>query len=72
MCYNSSYEEGVRAECADPAEIHLTGGTMMKKVFALLLVLSMVFALCACGKDTAPETTAAAPKTEQAGRLFSP
>ena len=37
---------------------------MMKKVFALLLVLSMVFALCACGKDTAPETTAAAPKTE--------
>ena len=32
----------------------------MKKVFALLLVLSMVFALCACGKDTAPETTAAA------------
>ena len=56
MCYNSSYEEGVRAERADPAEIHLTGGTMMKKVFALLLVLSMVFALCACGKDTAPET----------------
>ena len=54
---------------------------MMKKVFALLLVLSMVFALCACGKDTAPETTAAAPKTEteaarglhrQAGRLLSP
>ena len=35
---------------------------MMKKIFALLLVLSMVFALCACGKDTAPETTAAAPK----------
>lgn len=54
MCYNSSCEEGVRAERADPAEIHLTGGTMMKKVFALLLVLSMVFALCACGTSTTP------------------
>ena len=37
----------------------------MKKVFALLLVLSMVFALCACGTSTTPAvTTAAAPKTE--------
>lgn len=65
MCYNSSYEEGVRAERADPAEIHLTGGTMMKKVFALLLVLSMVFALCACGTSTTPAvTTADVSKTE--------
>ena len=30
----------------------------MKKLVALLLALVMVFALCACGKDTAPETTA--------------
>ena len=36
----------------------------MKKLITLLISLTMIFALCACGKDTAPETTAAAPKTE--------
>ena len=37
----------------------------MKKVFALLLVLSMVFALCACGTSTTPAvTTADVSKTE--------
>ena len=30
----------------------------MKKIFALILALTMVFALAACGGETAPETTA--------------
>ena len=32
----------------------------MKKIFALILALTMVLALAACGGDTAPETTAPA------------
>ena len=32
----------------------------MKKIFALILALTMVFALAACGGETAPETTAPA------------
>ena len=35
----------------------------MKKIFAMLLVLSMVLGLCACGKSAAPAATEA-PKTE--------
>ena len=31
----------------------------MKKIFALILALTMVFALAACGGETAPETTEA-------------
>ena len=35
----------------------------MKKIFALILALTMVFALAACGGETAPETTAPASGT---------
>ena len=35
----------------------------MKKIFAMLLVLSMVLGLCACGKSAAPAATEA-PKAE--------
>ena len=35
----------------------------MKKIFALILALTMVFALAACGGETAPETTAPAANT---------
>ena len=38
----------------------------MKKIFALILALTMVLALAACGGDTAPETTAPAAKAPMA------
>ena len=37
----------------------------MKKIFALILALTMVFALAACGGETAPETTAPAAPSVQ-------
>ena len=38
----------------------------MKKIFALILALTMVLALAACGGETAPETTAPAAKAPMA------
>lgn len=38
----------------------------MKKIFAMILALAMVFALCACGQSAAPATDAAAPAADAA------
>ena len=44
----------------------------MKKVFALVLALCMVFALCACGKTAAPAATEAAAPAEAAPAEAAP
>ena len=36
------------------------GGMMMKRIFAILLVLSMLFSLAACGGDPEPTETVSA------------
>lgn len=44
----------------------MKGCSIMKKIFAMILALAMVFALCACGQSAAPATDAAAPAADAA------
>ena len=44
----------------------MKGCSNMKKIFAMILALAMVFALCACGQSAAPATDAAAPAADAA------